>query len=86
MTLITNTKRKLMLKFIMSVVNSSSPCLLIHKYYFRFFSLVSIDIKHFFRVKYDIFDFYENSMCALYARVDFVQRTKERSNYVIDAH
>ena len=65
---------KRMLKFIVSVVNSSSLCLLIHKHYFRFLSLISTDIKHFFRVKCDIFDFYENTMCALYARIDFVQR------------
>ena len=77
---------KRMFKFIMSVVNSSSPCLSIHKYYFRFLSLISIDIKNFFRVKYDVLDFYENPMCALYARIDFVQRTEERSNYVIDVH
>ena len=72
---------KWMLKSIMSVVNSSSPCLLMHKYYFRFLSHISTDIKHLFRVRYDVFD-----LCALYARNDFVQRTEEKSNHVIDVH
>ena len=42
---------KWMLKSIMSVVNSSSPCLLMHKYYFRFLSHISADIKYLLRVK-----------------------------------
>ena len=77
---------KRMPKFIKSVANSSSPCLLKHRYYFRFISHISTDIKHIFRVKYDVFDFDEDPMRALYARIDFVQRTEERSNYNIDVH
>ena len=57
-----------------------------HKYVFRFLFHISTDIKHLFKAKYDAFESNENPMCALCARIHFVQGPDERSNYIIDVH
>ena len=60
--------------------NSDSPCLASLKYYFRSCSHIFLNLKKFFIDSYSV-NILTNPLCALLARISYVQRTEPRSNY-----
>ena len=60
--------------------NSVSPCLANLKYYFRSSSHVFIKLQQHFNSNYSV-NISCNPLCAILARIFFVQRTEPRSNY-----
>ena len=48
-------------------------------YYFRAYSNYGKEIKKLFYEKYQIPDVFDNPLCAVIARIEFVQRTEPRS-------
>ena len=63
--------------------NSSSPCSLDLKYYFKYKSRLYEKISTEFIEKYDV-DILKNPLCALIARIQFTQLHEERSYYAIE--
>ena len=59
--------------------SSKSPCLSAHRYYFRHISTFSQEVRKLFHDNYQLADVYDNPLCAVLARIDFVQRTEPRS-------
>ena len=59
--------------------SSKSPCLSAHRYYFRHMSIFSREVKDSFHENYQLTDVHNNPLCAVLARIDFVQRTEPRS-------
>jgi len=55
-----------------------SPSLKILKYYFRYSSCIYREACNYFRCNYDVGNIGDNSLCALKARIDFVQRNEPR--------
>ena len=48
------------------------------KYYFRYSSCIYRDVCKYFLRNYDVRNVADNSLCALKARIDFVQRNEPR--------
>ena len=63
-------KRYLTFKF--SLLESSSPCLTRFKYFFRYGSRLSEAVSNMFFTVFNVKDLFENTLCALLARIDFV--------------
>ena len=70
---------KKLINFAFSLIPSNSPCLSSHKYYFRAYSNYGKEIKKLFYEKYQITDVFDNPLCAVIARIEFIQRTEPRS-------
>ena len=70
---------KKLINFAFSLFQSNSPCLSSHKYYFRAYSNYGKEIKKLFYEKYQIPDVFDNPLCAVIARIEFIQRTEPRS-------
>ena len=64
-----------------NVLKSRSPCLIDLKDYFLSRSRLHSDLVRLFADEYSV-NIDENPLCALLARISFVQRTEPRSNYV----
>ena len=60
--------------------NSISPCLANLKYYFRYRSQLFMKLKALFMKDYSV-DILGNPLCAVKARIDYVQRNEPRSHY-----
>ena len=71
-------KKQIQLSF--RLFHSRSPCLSNHKYYFRYGSLFSKYIRKLFSDNYQIIDVFDNPMCAITSRIDYVQRNEPRSS------
>ena len=67
------------ISFLFSIIKTSSPCLAPYKYYFRYFSKYYFEIKKLFSEEYGVIDVYNNPLCALLARIQFVQDNEPRS-------
>ena len=72
---------KRQLCFWYNLCNSASPCLANLKYYFRTKSHVFMILQNLFRNNYSV-NISREPLCAILARINFVQRTEPRSNYV----
>ena len=70
---------KRLISFAFSIGDTDSPCLANHKPYLRFQSTFSREIKKLFSQDYQIHDVFDNPLCAVNARIDYVQRTEPRS-------
>ena len=75
-------KRKLC--FWQNLCKSKSACLSNLRYYCRYKSHMYLRLKELFRVNYQV-DISDNPLCALLARIKYLQRTEPRSNYMIEA-
>ena len=64
-----------------NLCNSKSPCLITLKYYFRFKAQLFYKISDLFARDYDV-DISLNPLCAILARIRFVERNEPRSHYV----
>ena len=60
------------------VSNSDSPCLRPLSYYFRYKSCFRKSLIDLFRNKYGIHDVFDNPLCAILARIDYVQKHEPR--------
>ena len=67
--------------FFHNIIKSRSPCLLDLKNYLSSRSRLHSDLMEMFNIEYGV-NLDENPLCALLARISFVQRTEPRSNYV----
>ena len=74
------------LNFVFSLINSKSPCLLPLKDFLRYDSCIVKHVAETFRNVYSIDDIFDNYRLALYARINYVQATEERSNYNFNGH
>ena len=72
---------KRILSFFLKLIVTRSPCLKKYNFFFRYLSVFSRRIKEYFEKEYSV-DIFCNDVDALYARIDFVQRTEERSSYL----
>ena len=64
-----------------SICESKSPCLRKFNYYFRYKSVMNTEVSKYFDKNYEISNLKVNPLCAILARIDFVQRTEPRSSY-----
>ena len=60
---------------------AKSPCVANLNYYLRYNSIMFLKVKELFEDKYTV-DISSNPLCAILARIDFVQRHEPRSHYV----
>ena len=67
------------IKFLISIVRSRSPCLSHLRYYFRFNSFTAMATRKYFYDHYQIVDLFSNPLCALRARIDFVEKNEPSS-------
>ena len=70
---------KKFINFAFNLLQSHSPCLSSHKYYFCAYSNYGKEIKTLFYEKDQIPDVFDNRLCAVMARKEFIHRTKPRS-------
>lgn len=70
------------LAFLHSIINCRSPCLLQLKSHFKYSSYILKNVQTIFSDVYNVHDILANDLNALYARIDFVQRSEERSHYI----
>ena len=68
-------------RFYLSLINSKSPCLKDFKYYFRFQSVLYSRVRSIFDSVYGVRDIFDNPICAIMSRIDFIERNEERSSY-----
>ena len=68
-------------RFYLSLINSKSPCLKDFKYYFRFQSVLYSRVRSIFDIVYGVRDIFDNPICAIMSRIDFIERNEERSSY-----
>ena len=65
---------------------SISPCLANLKYYFKNYGLITARIVNLIAEKYNV-DIVQNPACAVFSRINFVEKHEPRSNYVyVDVH
>ena len=69
---------KRMICFFNSLINSDSDCITPFRYYFRFCSNFYRVISKLMIDEYGVVDFLTNPLCALLARIDYVQRNEPR--------
>ena len=67
--------------FLFRLIGNKSSCMIDLKGHFRNNSIMSKNVKAFFREKYGLNFLYDNELCAIKARISFVQRTEESSGY-----
>ena len=67
--------------FLFRLINDKSNCMTDLKGYFRNDSIMSKNIKMYFKDKYKLSSLYDNDLCAIKSRISFVQRTEESSGY-----
>ena len=60
------------IQFTFRLFHSGSQCPSNHKYYFRYGTLVCKYIRKLFSDNYQIIDVFDNPMCAIISRIDYV--------------
>ena len=68
--------------FLYSLTASKSHCLLPYHYYIRYHSHLRRAMNSLFHEKYGVIRALENPLLALLARIQFIQRTEPRTNYI----
>ena len=71
-----NARRLVNSRFSLTLFNEL--CLNTLKYYFRYFSALRKETEEYFFVDYSIIDLIDDSLCAIVARIHYVQRTETR--------
>ena len=72
---------KRLVKNFFSICESKSPCLQRFNYYFRYKSVMNVELSKYFAKNYEISNLMLNPLCAISSRIDFVQRNEPRSSY-----
>ena len=67
------------LGFYFSLIKSKSPCIASLKYFYRADSSLGKNLRTLFDRIYGISMIFDNPLCALYSRIDYVQRNEESS-------
>ena len=67
--------------FLISLISSQSPCIAPFKSYFKYSSNIKTSLSTYFNVKYNIVNLLKNPLCAVIARIQYVQRHEPRSSY-----
>ena len=67
-----------LISYTYALLNSRSPCLVHLSNYFRFMSQISSNVEKFFRDNYQLANVYSYPLCAVIARIQFVQRNEPR--------
>jgi len=70
---------KKMISYAYRLFASKSPCVATHKYYLRHESVFSKQITKYFLERYQVDNIFDNPLCAILSRIEFVQRTEPRS-------
>ena len=73
---------KRLITFWHRLIRSESKCLHNLKHYFRYNSHLAQKLNNIFMANYQV-DVLTNPLCAILARIDFVQRNEPRSTYGI---
>ena len=73
---------KKVIKFTFRVFHSRNPCLSNHKYYFTYGSLFCKHIRELISDNYQIIDVFDNQLCALILRIDYVQKIEPRFFFI----
>ena len=68
--------------FAFAVRNSESSCQVPLIYYLRYKSSFSYQIVEYYRAVYEIPDLFNNTLCAIRARIDFVERNESSSGHM----
>ena len=68
------------LVFFIQLINTSSPCVSPYRHYIRYNSFIKKNLNALFEKNYQVCNFIENPLCALIARIDFVERTEPSSS------
>ena len=69
---------KRIVSYFFSLMKSESPCLLPYKYYFRHLSFINKEIDNLMESKYEVINFKINPLCALFSRLNYVERHEPR--------
>ena len=64
--------------FFFKMMGSPSPCIIPYKYFIRHSSHMAMELKTLFLQKYDVPALMENPLCALLARINFVEKHEPR--------
>ena len=72
----------ILISVLFRVVRSESPCGLPFRFYLRFMSDIYKSIAHFFMQEYSISNIFESPLCAILARIDYVQRNEPRRHRI----
>jgi len=67
-----------MISFLFRVFSSCSPCTVHIKNYFRYISINGNNVDNFFRDNYELTNVYRNPLCAIIARIHFIERNEPR--------
>ena len=68
--------------FYFSILKTESPCLSIYKHYFKYQSFINHEVDAMLNHMYDISLFRNNPLCAILARIGYVERNEPRSHYL----
>ena len=77
------TKRALC--FFFKIISSPSPCITPYKHFLRHISHIAKELKSLFIQKYNVPALMENPLCALLARIKFVEKHEPRRTRTIAA-
>ena len=67
------------LNFYCSLIKSKSPCIASLKYFYRSDSTLGKNLRAIFDLKYGVKNILDHPICALFSRINFVQRNEESS-------
>ena len=70
------------ISFLFQLIRNKSACLVDLKDYFKYDSFMSKTMRKYFNAKYNIDNIFENELCAIKARIRFVQRNEASSGYI----
>ena len=60
---------------------TNSPCISRFKYFFRYNSFLSTNVRELFSSYYNVSDIFNNDLIAIKSRIDFIERNEPRSSY-----
>ena len=70
--------------FYYSMLKSKSPCIKPYQNFIRNRSLARSELDNLFVRNYGVTNFYNNPLCALISRINFIERTEPRSSYSLE--
>ena len=66
------------LVFFSQLINTKSPCVSPYRHYLRYNSYIKNNLSILFERNYQVRNFHSNPLCALIARINYVERTEPR--------
>ena len=70
------------LVFFLNLVSSKSPCISPYRHYLRNNSHIKSNLDFLFETNYQVPNCMSNPLCALIARINYVERTEPRSSTI----